>query len=164
MALTHAIIDDHMARYPSAATVLGVHRYDDKIEDASLAAVQAESKALADFKARLVATDTTGLSGANRADREYLIRTMDAGILADDVIKSWAKNPDAYSGAVTGAAFAIMERPFAPAEDRLRSLIARERLMPATLAEARKNLDTPPKIFTDIAIEQIDGNISLFQD
>ena len=36
--------------------------------------------------------------------------------------------------------------------------------MPATLAEARTNLDNPPRIFTEIAIEQIDGNISFFKN
>ena len=36
--------------------------------------------------------------------------------------------------------------------------------MPAHLAEARKNLDNPPKIYTEIAIEQIDGNVSFFKN
>jgi ATP/maltotriose-dependent transcriptional regulator MalT len=35
--------------------------------------------------------------------------------------------------------------------------------MPAVLVEARKNLETPPRIYTQIAIEQIDGNIKFFQ-
>lgn len=161
--LAHAIIDDYMARRPSAATDLGVHKYDDRIEDASQAAIQAESKALTDFRAKLAAIDTSRLSEVNRADREFLIRSMDAGLLADDVIRRWAKDPDAYSGAITNAAYTIMKRNFAPAADRLKSLIARERLMPATLAEARKNLANPPKIYTQIAIEQIDGNISFFK-
>lgn len=153
-----------MKRYPSSATDLGVHTYDARIEDASQAAVQAESQALRDFRAKLTAVDTTGLSVANRADRELLIRSMDAGNLANDVIKRWAKDPDAYSGGITNAAYVVMKRNFAPPADRLRSLIARERLMPATLAEARKNLENPPKIYTEIAIEQIDGNIGFFKN
>jgi uncharacterized protein (DUF885 family) len=36
--------------------------------------------------------------------------------------------------------------------------------MPQVLLEARKNLKNPPKIFTQIAIEQIDDNISFFQN
>ena len=130
----------------------------------SQAAIQAESKALTDFRAKLTAIDTSRLSEVNRADRELLIRSMDAGILANDVIKRWAKDPDAYSGGITNAAYVIMKRNFAPAADRLKSLIARERLMPATLAEARKNLENPPKIYTQIAIEQIDGNIGFFKN
>ena len=70
---------------------------------------------------------------------------MDAGVLALDVIRRWTKDPDAYSGGVTNAAYVIMKRNFAPAADRLKALIARERKMPAALDEARKNLDNPPQ-------------------
>jgi uncharacterized protein (DUF885 family) len=163
-ALTKTIIDDHLARHPSTATDLGVHTYDARLEDASAAAVQAESRAFADFRAKLAAVDTAGLSAANRADREFLIRTMDAGILANDVIKRWTQDADAYSGGITNAAFTLMKRNFAPAAERLASLIARERAMPAALGEARKNLANPPEIYTRIAIEQIDGNIAFFRN
>ena len=36
--------------------------------------------------------------------------------------------------------------------------------MPNVLAQARKNLDNPPRIYTEIAIEQIDGNRDFFAD
>ena len=68
-----------------------------------------------------------------------------------------------YSGAITNAAYVIMKRNYAPAAERLAALVARERQMPAVLLEARKNLDTPPRIYTEIAIEQIDGNINFFK-
>ena len=58
----------------------------------------------------------------------------------------------------------MIKREFAPPEERLRQLIAREKLMPAALAEARKNLENPPRIYTEIAIEQIDGNRGFFKD
>ena len=35
--------------------------------------------------------------------------------------------------------------------------------MPQVLLEARKNLKNPPKIYTEIALEQIDGLVSFFQ-
>jgi len=56
-----------------------------------------------------------------------------------------------------------MERKFASPEERLRSLIAREKLMPRTLAEARENLKNPSQVYTDIAIEQLPGIISFFE-
>jgi uncharacterized protein (DUF885 family) len=58
----------------------------------------------------------------------------------------------------------IMKRDYAPAADRLKALIAREKKMPTALLEARKNLDSAVPIYTQIAIEQIDGNISLFRN
>ena len=49
----------------------------------------------------------------------------------------------------------MIKRAFAPPDERLRQLIAREKAMPAALAEARKNLDNPPRVYTEIAIEQM---------
>ena len=89
---------------------------------------------------------------------------MAAGILANDVVRQWTKDPDVYSSGVTRAAYVIMKRKFAPPADRLKSLIAREQKMQAFLDEGRKNLDNPARIFTEIAIEQIDGNIRFFRD
>lgn len=162
-SLAREIIDDRMKRSPTAATDLGVHTYDDQLEDVSQSAIAAESQAMKEFRARLVAIDTAGLSLEQQLDRELLVRQMDGTILSLDVIKRWAKDPDSYSGGITNAAYVIMKRNYASPADRLKALIARERRMPANLAEARKNLSNPPKIYTEIAIEQIDGNISFFK-
>jgi uncharacterized protein (DUF885 family) len=56
-----------------------------------------------------------------------------------------------------------MERKFASPDERLRSLVARERKMPALLADARVNLKNPPRIFTEIAIEQLPDIVSFFE-
>jgi len=64
---------------------------------------------------------------------------------------------------VTQSVFNIMSRKFAPTDDRLRSVIAREEQMPAVFAAARENLRNPPRIYTEIAIEQIPGIVGFFQ-
>jgi uncharacterized protein (DUF885 family) len=162
--LSRDILQDHFRRNPSAATDLGIHTYDDQLEDVSQAAIAAESQAMKGFRRQLDAIDPATLTLEKQLDREQLVRAMDSGVLGLDVIKRWARDPDAYSGGITNAAYVIMKRGFAPAGDRLKSLIAREKRMPASLAEARKNLENPPRVYTDIAIEQIDGNISFFKN
>ena len=57
-----------------------------------------------------------------------------------------------------------MERKFASPDERLRSVIAREKLALSRLDEARTNLKNPPKIYTEIAIEQLPGIVSFFQN
>ncbi|MEP6764392.1 MAG: DUF885 domain-containing protein, partial [Gemmatimonadaceae bacterium] len=164
VALTHEIIDDLLKTKPSLAADLGVHQYDDQVEDMSKAAVMAASERLKNFRGRVATVDTTRLSPVNRADRTMILLNLDAGILDYDVIRKWTKDPDSYSSGVTSAAFVIMKRNFAPPTDRLKSLIARERKLPAALVEARKNIEHPPKIYTQIALEQIDGSISFFRN
>ncbi len=56
-----------------------------------------------------------------------------------------------------------MSRKFAPPDERLKSVIARERQMPKMFADARANLKNPPRIYTEVAIEQLPGIISFFE-
>jgi uncharacterized protein (DUF885 family) len=163
-ALAAGILEDNFRRHPSAATDLGVHKYDAVMDDASQMAIASEVTALRGFLTALTAVDATTLSPSRQLDREQLIHAMNAGILANDVIRRWAKDPDFYSAGVTNAAYTIMKRAFAPPADRLKSLIAREKQMPALLDQGRANLDNPARIFTEIAIEQIDGNIRFFKN
>src|SRR5207248_7009933 len=44
-----------------------------------------------------------------------------------------------------------------------RSLVAREKQMPRTLAVARENLKDPPRRYTEIALEQLPGIIAFFE-
>ena len=162
--LARQILDDHHRRHPSVATDLGLHQYDAELEDASEAAIRAESQALQQFRTKLAAIDAATLTTDRQLDREQLQRALDAGVLALDRIRQWAKDPDSYSGAITNSAYVIMKRNYAPASERLTALIAREKKMPGVLLEARKNLGSPPRIYTEIAIEQIDGNIRFFKN
>jgi uncharacterized protein (DUF885 family) len=162
--LAREILDDHYKRHPSEATDLGIHQYDDQLDDLSRAAIESESSALKAFRSKVAATDPATLTDGNALDREQLLHAIDAEVLRADTTRMWAKDPDTYSSSVTNAAYVIMKRDYAPAADRLRALIAREKKMPAALQTARTNLDTAVPIYTQIAIEQIDGNISLFKN
>jgi uncharacterized protein (DUF885 family) len=161
--LVTEILTDTFQRSPTTATDLGIHKYDDQLEDYSKAAVEAESNAARGFKTRLEAIAPATLSADRQLDREFLIHQLDGRLLQNDEIKGWAKDPDGYSSGITNTAYVMFKRQFAPPEERLKALITRERKMPAALAEARKNLLNPPRIYTEIAIDQIDGNIDLFK-
>ncbi len=122
-----------------------------------------EIAAARQFRERAAAVDAATLSLSNQLDREQLLLAIDSRLLTLETLRPWARDPDSYSSGLTNTAYLMIKRAFAPPEERLRNLIAREKAMPATLAEARKNLDNPPRIYTEIAIEQIDGNRDFFQ-
>jgi uncharacterized protein (DUF885 family) len=148
---------------PTAGTVAGYHQYDTRLEDLASTSIDAEVTALDDFEKRISAIPAASLDQTTRADREMVLNQIRSRRLTLHTIRPWAKNADNYSSTCANAAFTLMERKFAPADDRLRSLIARERKMPGLLREARTNLQNPPRIFTEIAIEQLPGIISFFQ-
>ena len=149
---------------PTNGTASGLHQYDTQLEDYSAAAIQRQVTALHAAESKITAIPPDTLDASVAADREILLANIRSALLSLEVIRSWEKNPDIYSSGIANSAFVLMSRNFAPANTRLKSVIARELLMPQVLLEARKNLKNPPKIYTEIALEQIDGNISFFQN
>ena len=148
---------------PTAGTYVGLHQYDTQLEDYSAASVQREIAALHVWEKKISALDPSGLDQEPAADREILLNQIRAALLQLEVIRFWEKDPDNYSSGVTNSIFVIMERPYAPVDTRLRAAIAREKQIPQVFVDARKNLKNPPKIYTEIALEQIDGLVSFFQ-
>lgn len=142
---------------PTTATSAGIHKYDDKLEDYSKAGVAKRVATLKKFESEFAKLPDS-------PDCDLVLSNIRAGLLELETVRGWERNPDNYSSGITNSAFVIMSRTFAPSEARLKSLIAREHLMPKVLAEARANLKNPPRIFTEVAIEQMPGNISFFEN
>ena len=164
MSLADDFLDNfYFPENPSAATAAGIHRYDDRLEDYRRADVDRQIAALQRYQRRFEAVDPSALSERVRGNRELLLSDIRGSLLTLQTIRPWQKNPDFYSSGITASAFTIMEREFAPANERLRLLCAREKRMPAALRAARVNLRNPPRIFTQIAIEQLPGIVSFYQ-
>jgi hypothetical protein len=142
---------------PTTATSAGIHKYDEKLEDYSKGGVTKRVAELKKFEGEFSKLPES-------PERDLVLNDIRAGLLELETVRGWERNPDNYSSGITNSAFVIMSRTFAPPEARLKSLTARERLMPKVLAEARANLKNPPKIFTEVAIEQMPGNISFFEN
>jgi uncharacterized protein (DUF885 family) len=148
---------------PTAGTGAGLHQYDAQLEDYSAAGMQREAAALHDFEKKLMAIDPSALDAEPAADYQILLNNVRGQLLQLETVRGWEKNPDNYSSGVTNAIFVIMERAYAPANVRLRAVIERERQIPQVFAEARKNLKNPPHIYTEIALQQIDDDVSFFE-
>ena len=149
---------------PTNGTADGLHQYDTQLEDYSAANIQRQIAALHAYEKKVEAVAPAALDASVAGDRAVLLNSIRSTLLTLEVIRPWEKNPDNYSSGITASAFVIMERPYAPADARLKSLIEREKQMPQALLEARKNLKNPPHIYTEIALEQLDGDISFFQN
>jgi uncharacterized protein (DUF885 family) len=142
---------------PTTATSDGVHKYDGQLEDYSKAGVAHRTAELKKWEAQFAKLPPGD-------DRELVLSYIRANLLELETVRQWEKNPDNYSSGITNSAYTIMSRKFAPPEARLKSLIERERRMPRVLQDARANLKNPPRIYTEIAIEQMEGNADFFKD
>ncbi len=163
-ALADRYFDEVFFKYsPTRATRAGLHEYDTRLEDFSPAAIDAQVAALKDFETRFADLQVPPGSPDAEADRELLLSDIRSNLLELTTIRRWEKDPDLYSGGITASAFVIMSRNFAPPDERLRSLVAREKQMPAMLEIARQNLKAPPLRYTEIALEQLPGILSFFE-
>jgi uncharacterized protein (DUF885 family) len=149
--------------HPTEGTAAGFHQYDNQLEDYSPKSRDEELSFLLEAKQGAGYFHGDVLNEGQRIDLKLLSNAINARILELHEIRMWQKNPDIYSSGPTASIFLLMSRKFAPAADRLTSVIAREQLIPANLAAARLNVKNPPRVYTEVAIEQMPGIISFFQ-
>src|SRR5258708_747730 len=163
-----ALADQYFDQYffpfnPTAGTVSGFHQYDNQLEDYSGAAVFRQVKMVQEYKKKCDAFDARQLDRESARDRQLLLGDINGRLLDLQSIRQWEHNPDRYSSGISGSIFVIMARNFAPADQRIKSVIARERQIPGVFVAARRNLKDVPQLYVDIAIEQIPGIIGFFE-
>jgi uncharacterized protein (DUF885 family) len=161
------LVDNYFDFYfqvsPTAATQAGFHQYDAKLEDFSYSGVEAEIAGLTKFRKEFRGIQKNGLTEISVGDLDVLVSTIESRLLELQTIQMWRKDPDLYGSSVSYSIFLIMRRDFAPQADRLRSVIARERQIPAALEAARHNLENPPRVYTEVALQQLPDTIKFFQ-
>lgn len=153
----------HLPYHPTQATQLGVHTYDSQLDDYSKPGIATRVQLLRKYEAQLSKLDKEKLSDPVRGNYEILFNAILSELLTLEVIKPWETNPDFYSSLANNAIFVIMARKFAPLEERLQTVIEREKEIITLLNSAKQNLNNPPKIYTDIALEKIPDVIEFFK-
>ena len=162
--LADRFFDEVLFKYdPAQATAVGFHQYDTNLPSMTAAEIESQAAALHKFEQEVATFGAAGLSALAAADRDLLLAQIRGQLLTLEVVRPWEKNPDVYSSGVSSAIFLIMSRSFAPPAERLKAVIAREKLVPLLFQSARENLKNPPRVYTEVAAEQMPGIVSFFQ-
>jgi uncharacterized protein (DUF885 family) len=160
--LAKEYIETLLERQPELATVLGDHRFDNRLDDYSLSAMATNIEFYRNNLQALSEIDKSQLSEVNRIDCEILRDSIQQGLYRMEVLKDYQWNPLVYN---TGnSIYLLLARDFAPLKDRLRNVMARLQELPKVLECARTNLQNPPRIHVETAILQNKGNISMVKD
>ena len=154
------LADEFLAAYfawrPLAGTAAGLHEYDGKITDYSHASIEGELTRLREFERQISALKPAAMSAETRFDWQVLLAGLRGELFRFQEMASYTRNPMTYAGALDLNIYA--KRNFAPAADRLRSLIAIEKEAPRIFVAARANLEKSlPKPYVETAIEVSDG-------
>ncbi len=148
---------------PVEATFLGIHTRDREFPDFSPRAVEGVLKKLRKLQRDLrrgVKPET--LSPNGRMDYDLLDHRIEAGIVELGRVQTFRRNPAMYVEMPMEAIFIMVSRDYAPLEQRAADVLARMEKAPRVLEQGRRNLQNPPRLWTEIAIEQAGEAESFF--
>lgn len=132
-------IDEYYRRNPERAVDAGLHQYDGKASDWSLAANQ-------EYASWLQSTiDDAGsyadLEGIEAFERDYLMQSLGSRAFWINDTSFLTKNPVAYTGRIEVGAY--IDREYAPLDTRLRAYTEYVAHLPRMLRQMRNNLEPP---------------------
>jgi len=153
------VLSDYYQYSPESATNVGIHDYDTLLTATSREGIKARLDFAERFRAHLTLISEADLTPARRIDYRLLVSRMDAIQFALESERDWEKDPNHYLGIVSSGVQSLLRRDFAPLGDRVRSLAARLAQVPRVFTDAKANLQAPPRVYTEIAIEQSRGLI-----
>src|SRR5881409_2073649 len=159
--IAHDYIEHYLQANPEEATELGDHRFDGQLTDYSSDAQAKDLATQKEFRGKLNAIDGSQLTGANSVDFRILKENIDYQIFRAEELKEPDWNPLVYMQSLANSLYLLVARDFAPAEKRIPNLRQRMEKIPGVIAQARANLQHPPRVHTETAIEQTQGAINL---
>jgi uncharacterized protein (DUF885 family) len=161
-AFAQKYIQELIDRDPEAATRLGEHRNDARLNDYSAQGVERDLAAAKGGLAELARIDPKKLSAEDAVDYRILKNRLESQVYELQTLRAWQWNPLQYN--IGSAIYAMISREFSPPEQRLRSVIGRLNGVPAVVAAAKANLKSPPKVHTETAIQQNKGTSKLVKE
>jgi uncharacterized protein (DUF885 family) len=160
--LANRFIAEYLEMNPEAATQLGNHAYDNRLNDYSMEGVQKSRRFAEKYLSDLNNIKLAELSRTNSVDARILRESLEYSVFQIDVLRGYENNPMSYN--IGSALDYLISRDFAPLSERLKNLQGRIEMIPAVTRAAKANLKNPPRIYTETAIQQNQGLIGLIRN
>jgi hypothetical protein len=160
-----SFIEDFFKAHPTFAIRSGRHEFDGQLPDWSAAGIATEIKRLHSARDRAAAFDT-GLTDAQRFERDYLISRIDRDLFWLEVVGDPFRNPTFYFDWNLDDLdpSAYLTREYAPLDQRLRGLAGYLRSIPRVAGEIKTNLRLPmPQSFVERAIAGFGGFADFYE-
>ena len=159
--VANSFIEKLLATHPETATALGDHRYDSRSSNFSMHGIAVDRALYRRTLEQLSAIPAKDLSADNAVDSAILQNELHARLFDLEVMDVHAREPLYYNP--SNGLYLLLARDYAPLKQRLEAVNARLQAVPAILGAAKQNLKNPPRVFTETAIKQNQGAISLVQ-
>ncbi|MSU49402.1 MAG: DUF885 domain-containing protein [Opitutus sp.] len=157
-------LDERFALHPLEATQLGDHRFDDKLDDLSPAALQRSLAHLKQTQTKLRREiDRSRLTADEQINFDIFHHEIEAAIWSAENERPFATNPRAYTDYISDSVFLLLSQSRLPKETNVTNALARMRQIPAVVAAAKQNLAHPPRAVLETAIRQNKGSIGFYE-
>ena len=157
-------VDDYLGYlhevYPTAATMDGVHRHDDLLEDYRRPAIDTHMGGLAGFARRLSAIPVDRLTPIEQVEHAIVAANVRARQFDLEDVRPWERNPHSYADTLAASLAAQAIFSHAPETDRARRVLSKLRQVPRLVQAARDNIKDPPAIFVKVGVDTWRGVMS----
>jgi uncharacterized protein (DUF885 family) len=151
--------------YPVRSSDVGLHTWDNKLTDYSPAKIAARAQHVRSLleKVRAMKINNPETIGAREAFRSWpkdewidaiLFRAqLERVDFEDRVLKFERTNPQVYVGECTNAIFSLLKKEYDTPRNRALAATARLKEMPAFLKQGLSNLQSPVKLYAQLAMQ-----------
>lgn len=162
-------LETSFALRPLSATFLGDHRFDDQLDDISAAGrarwLAHDRQTLAALEERFgEAAAAATLSFDDALDYQILRDDLRRSIWLEENFRPFEDDPRVYGSYLSDSVYSLVAQSTLPKETNVRNAIARMRLLPEIVAEAKQTLKHPPASVLATAIAQNRGAIGFYRE
>jgi uncharacterized protein (DUF885 family) len=155
-----AFLDRYWSLHPDFAITVGYYRYADRLPAPDAQQRAALQRFLDTSIAGLRKLSPDGMDEATRTDREVLLSQLEQERWSLVEFRDWRWSPSNYNVADPFAL--LLNTPYAPEDERLRTVSKRLAQVPAYFAAAQAAIAAPVREQVQLAIQQTQGSLEVF--
>jgi hypothetical protein len=153
--------DAYFKFYPTAGTLQGYTKYNDKLEDPSEGTLDRFNEILDGLRSELVTKlDESKFSPDNQLEKAMYLDFMDMEFLRLQNTIPWDYNPLLYNDLFIQSLRSLLAKQGASGAG---AATARAKLIPGLVKRAKENLKTPPQEYTQAAIDQMPAILDFYR-
>ncbi|MGI9088848.1 MAG: DUF885 domain-containing protein [Chthoniobacterales bacterium] len=168
VATLHKLAGDYYnwrnENYPVQSSDSGLHTWDNRLTDYAPGKIAERAQHVHALLEKVRAMKTESWPKDERIDWILFRAQLEGADFASRVLKSERTDPQLYVGECTNAIFSLLKKEYDSPEKRVLSASARLQAMPALLQQGLENLQSPVKLYAQLAAQSARAVDSLFND